>query len=501
MPSFGGHILARSATLLCVKSELLVDPQAFLDERSGPLFRTVSLVLGASMFGFAIVGALTGLLPRDQIAVFFVAGLVLAASAPLMFVPTVSYLGLAGSVFVVAHGFAWMRWRAGGLGSLELLAWAMLAFALAAACVLRRELRWPVLLGTWAADVAFWVALGEHNFLVLLNMSYILGVFFNVFLLRFVAMAAENEWLASEHRTLLAAVPDILLELDAGCRVSWLNPAGVAFFPASTLGRDAEVLAVDAPSAAALCQAARSVGAAEQARLELWGPRHDGIRRLLAWSLAADSGASVAAATVLATARDVTEVRARQAELESMAAQLAATNQHLEALVVTDGLTQLANYRHLCTRFERELRRFHAQGGAVSFLILDVDHFKHYNDKNGHDAGNDLLKALAGILRGATRETDFCARYGGEEFCVLMPDTPLAGALEVAERLRRSVADHPFAQAAAQPLGRVSVSIGLTELTAADADLTQVVARADRALYRAKTEGRDRIEVGRSDDP
>jgi diguanylate cyclase (GGDEF)-like protein len=142
----------------------------------------------------------------------------------------------------------------------------------------------------------------------------------------------------------------------------------------------------------------------------------------------------------------------------------------------------------------------------VGLLFIDVDHFKIYNDKHGHPAGDRLLRRLSEVLTGGresglptqTRASDVVARYGGEEFVVLLPETTFDGTLIKAERIRRLIADFPFEQAAAQPLGRVSVSIGAAAFPEHGIEKQQLIDAADRELYRAKHAGRNRVcGVGR----
>jgi diguanylate cyclase (GGDEF)-like protein len=119
--------------------------------------------------------------------------------------------------------------------------------------------------------------------------------------------------------------------------------------------------------------------------------------------------------------------------------------------------------------------------------VIDIDHFKTFNDRFGHPAGDRVLRRVAHLLRGALRRTDFLARFGGEEFVAVLPGTDLGGAVEVAEWLRRAVADGPW-------VGRgVTVSIGAATLGPEPARPGRLIRAADRALYRAKAAGRNRV--------
>jgi len=179
------------------------------------------------------------------------------------------------------------------------------------------------------------------------------------------------------------------------------------------------------------------------------------------------------------------------------AAALVAAEAHddVAAQTLTDGLTGLANRR----RLDQDLPGALADGGVgVGFVMVDVDHFKHYNDTHGHPAGDAVLRTVADVLRASVREGDVVYRYGGEEFCVLLPDTTEREAAEVAERLRQAVEASPIPGADQQPDGRVTVSVGLA--MAAAADPSALTDRADKALYEAKHGGRNRVVVSSADD-
>jgi len=183
----------------------------------------------------------------------------------------------------------------------------------------------------------------------------------------------------------------------------------------------------------------------------------------------------------------VSRIREGRRELDVINDTLRKKNEELERLSITDGLTGLANHRFLMQRLKEEGARSQRTNRAFSVLMADVDHFKEYNDTFGHPAGDAVLKQVATILRDCTRTVDCAARYGGEEFAVVMPETPAAGALQVAERIRARVAAEEF------PGRRITLSIGVAEFPQ-DAEAPQaVMAVADRALYQAKRGGRDRV--------
>lgn len=182
-----------------------------------------------------------------------------------------------------------------------------------------------------------------------------------------------------------------------------------------------------------------------------------------------------------------------RAQLEEMTSRdLALANRQLEILAHTDSLTQVSNRRHFEERARREVERTLRHHTALSLLILDVDHFKRINDTYGHAAGDRLLQQLCVRAGGALRDNDLLARCGGEEFHVLLPDTELADALLVAERLRLALADCQVPIDGGESV-RFTVSIGAAQLEAGVEDIETTIRRADQALYAAKTSGRNRV--------
>lgn len=172
-------------------------------------------------------------------------------------------------------------------------------------------------------------------------------------------------------------------------------------------------------------------------------------------------------------------------------------------LSVTDSLTRLMNRRALNRLLEAELERARRFNTKLAVLMIDVDHFKQYNDRMGHLLGDDALRAVAEVLRHAVRKVDAVARFGGEEFCVVLPRADETAGLEVADKLLKAVRGLDLAGASSQPLGRMSVSIGVAvypdDMPAAfdDVPATVVIDAADQASYEAKRRGRDQaVSIG-----
>lgn len=166
----------------------------------------------------------------------------------------------------------------------------------------------------------------------------------------------------------------------------------------------------------------------------------------------------------------------------------------LERQATRDYLTGLYNRRHFMERGESELAHAKRYGHPLSLLMLDIDRFKNINDAHGHKIGDIVLQQLAVILRNSFREVDIIGRIGGEEFAVLLPETELARATEVAERLRKNVAEADLTQATGLPL-RFTISIGVAALNGKDVSLDRLLEFSDMALYDAKQGGRNKVCV------
>ena len=192
------------------------------------------------------------------------------------------------------------------------------------------------------------------------------------------------------------------------------------------------------------------------------------------------------------------ELAQRNAQLEQLnreleglvaerTAQLEAANRELRALSLTDALTGLANRRRLNEALEQEWLRSGRAEHELALILLDIDHFKAVNDQHGHPVGDQVLVELAQLLRQGVRGSDVVGRWGGEEFLVLSPDTGLAGAMALAEKLRETIAQHRFAV-----VGHKTSSFGVATLNRSE-ELPQLLARVDAALYRSKSTGRNRV--------
>jgi diguanylate cyclase (GGDEF)-like protein len=181
--------------------------------------------------------------------------------------------------------------------------------------------------------------------------------------------------------------------------------------------------------------------------------------------------------------------RELEAKIHERTHELAAANARLAQLAVTDGLTGLYNHRHFHERLALEVERSQRSGLPLSLLMLDVDHFKQFNDTFGHPAGDEVLRQLARVLADTRRANDVVARYGGEEFVVVLPETGDEGAQHLAGRVCESIRGRPLHTAAGDL--SVTISIGVAVYPEHGDSPASLVRGADQALYAAKANGRD----------
>ncbi len=171
--------------------------------------------------------------------------------------------------------------------------------------------------------------------------------------------------------------------------------------------------------------------------------------------------------------------------------EMQALRHRLAELALTDPLTELPNRRRFEEILRAELGRIARYGGRCSLVMIDVDHFKNYNDTLGHLAGDIILKELSQLMREQLRLSDVLARYGGEEFGLIMINTPKEEAYQAIDRLRSIIAEHPFRGANVQPGRRITISAGVASAPQDGRSYEDLVQRADSALYAAKRRGRN----------
>ena len=189
------------------------------------------------------------------------------------------------------------------------------------------------------------------------------------------------------------------------------------------------------------------------------------------------------------------ELRELKDHYRETARELKAARERMKQLSITDDLTETHNYRYFMESLDLELRRAKRYEYPISLMMLDIDHFKIYNDTYGHMTGDRVLKRVANVIKETVRHTDILARYGGEEFVGILIKTNLDEAYQVAERVRKAVEDSTIEHEETQPQGRLTVSVGISTLDSKISSLKALIKTADEALYEAKRTGRNRVAI------
>ena len=199
-----------------------------------------------------------------------------------------------------------------------------------------------------------------------------------------------------------------------------------------------------------------------------------------------------AANRAIANLADIREQQYLFDTLHRQNQELGKLSNEFRELAIRDSLTGLFNHRHGQDRLNLEVDRARKFRRELAVLFIDLDNFKFFNDTHGHPQGDEILRMLGELMSGCIRESDTLARWGGEEFIIVAPETGEGEACDLAETIRKRVAEHAFPHASEQPLGRVSLSIGVATLSNGMTGGEGLVALADRALYYAKDSGRNR---------
>jgi len=180
--------------------------------------------------------------------------------------------------------------------------------------------------------------------------------------------------------------------------------------------------------------------------------------------------------------------------LGSLAASAIENAQLYEKTVIrahSDSLTELFNHGHFQYLLQTELDKTKATHKPLSLVMLDIDDFKIYNDKLGHQAGDNILKDLAGLLKNQSRKMDFVCRYGGEEFTIILPQTNKKEAFLIAERLRQDIQNHSFVHEEILPNKKLTASLGLSSFPEDGTLPSELITSSDKALYQAKQKGKN----------
>jgi diguanylate cyclase (GGDEF)-like protein/PAS domain S-box-containing protein len=238
-------------------------------------------------------------------------------------------------------------------------------------------------------------------------------------------------------------------------------------------------------------------GDIDRYRLEKRFVRKDGSFFWADASVSAIKDKNGAVTNVVAMVADITERKDAERQVQELVLELASEKDCALEKAKTDGLTGLANRRYFDDTLRTELLRLTRSNGILSLIMVDIDHFKKFNDSYGHVAGDDCLRKVASALQHTVwRAPDTVARYGGEEFAIILPDTESHGAALLAERIRKSVEELGIPYLVAGAAGYVTISLGFVTVPAASlAKPEEAVALADSALYAAKDNGRNRVEM------
>jgi diguanylate cyclase (GGDEF)-like protein/PAS domain S-box-containing protein len=287
------------------------------------------------------------------------------------------------------------------------------------------------------------------------------------------------------YRTIAEQVADVILQVGPDGKVRFASPSVTTLLgisPESMIGRDALSTVCEEDLAMVQAAVARlASGEVSQVRTQARSRHADGHCLWVETTAKANSTNDGSAVVVL---RDITDRKRLEEELAALALQ--------------DGLTGLANRRSFDQTLEREWQRTVREKTEMSLLLIDVDHFKRFNDEYGHQAGDDCLRSVAHAIRSALRRPgDVACRYGGEEIAVILGETGRDGAADTAERVRSAIAalNIPHRHNSAAPV--VTASIGLAAALAREGGTSRMpeglLQAADHALYRAKNDGRNRV--------
>ncbi len=271
-------------------------------------------------------------------------------------------------------------------------------------------------------------------------------------------------------RALLENRVDAMLVMDAVGIIRFVNPAGERLFSHPST----ELLGTYLPFTA-------SPGEAKEMSLTT---QDAGVVHLDLRAVSTDWEGQIA---MLVSLRDITERIVDEQKIKEQQSRLQEANSMLEALATLDGLTGIKNHRVFKERLAEEYHRSARYTLPISLIILDVDHFKQYNDSFGHPAGDEVLKTVSKLLLENSRDTDLVARYGGEEFVVMLPLAQKDDALYLAERLRFEIQSFPWEKRT------VTVSLGIATRTSNFTKAEDLISDADSALYASKHNGRNKV--------
>lgn len=287
-------------------------------------------------------------------------------------------------------------------------------------------------------------------------------------------VGAKREW-----EETFDTVPDLIAIIDGNHKILRVNKAmaeKMLVHPRDAIGKSCHKFCHGTSAPIPSCPLDASIADGVEHAAEVAEPKLGGVFLVSVTPLQNDEPGT---RRFVHVARDITERKILE--------------ERLRTLATTDGLTNIWNRRQFMHLADREFDRTKRYGGQLALMMIDLDHFKVINDTYGHDVGDEALKKVAEIGSTTLRKVDIFARYGGEEFAIVLPESGLEQALNVAERLRRSVEETQIT-ANNTPV-QTTISIGLTVAHPEIADLVTVLKQADEALYQAKNRGRNRVEI------
>jgi diguanylate cyclase (GGDEF)-like protein/PAS domain S-box-containing protein len=307
-------------------------------------------------------------------------------------------------------------------------------------------------------------------------------------------------------RVALESASEAIVITDAAGNIEWANPAFTAltgYELEEVLGMNPRILKSGMMDLAFYRTLWKTILDGQQWSGELWNLRKDGNVYCEEMHIAPVWAVNESISNFVAVKHDITERKQAEEEAERakeglvlLNQELLEANEHISKISQTDALTGLANRRTLDERMRYEMARAHRLGCGFSVILGDLDHFKSINDEFGHLVGDRVLVAVAGVLAEQARQYDLPARFGGEEFMVLLPESTLADAMTIAQRIRIAISGVVVPEVARQ----ITMSLGISTWGHGDT-LRALVGRADAALYQAKRRGRNRVVAQTSDLP
>ncbi|MDP2127372.1 MAG: PAS domain S-box protein [Pseudohongiella sp.] len=288
----------------------------------------------------------------------------------------------------------------------------------------------------------------------------------------------QIELLESEarYRNILETVQDIIFTLDQDGAISSLNPSFeriTGWSPEEWLGKNFLPIVYEGDRELILGIFQKMLSGVPITAFDLRILTRSGA--YMSFEANAVANKNDDSVTIVGVLRDITDRKRAEEKIHHLA--------------ITDGLTGIANRREFTRLLEGELDRVRRYGAPLSLLMYDLDHFKRVNDTFGHDTGDYVLQTVVQVVNENLRKVDIHGRWGGEEFMVLLPQTDIGSASDVAQKLRQAIELHTFGKA-----GQVTASFGLTQIQAED-DVVSLTKRVDEALYLAKQRGRNRVEI------